>query len=289
VSADRADDKQVHDTLASLLPWFVGGSLDEEQARRVAEHLEACGDCRGEAAALASMRDSLRLEDRTEHIEATDLVDWEAGEKTDPSRADRITQHLRECSACREDYEALVAAGRASEDARDEEMPPAVVPGPAWRRPRIRTLAALAAAAAILAAVAVPVIRALRAIQPTPEEQQRPTAITTVTLSPSQRGAEGPASLPGNGPWSIDVLLPFGAAEGVYEVAILEEGGAAVPSLGGRAEGGRDARLRVMVPSLPRRGRYILRLLPPGSGAAPYLYSFLWQDDPAAPEGQAPR
>jgi HAMP domain-containing protein len=174
-------------------------------------------------------------------------------------------------------------------DERDEEMPPAVVPGAAWRGPGIRTLAALAVAAAILAAVAVPVIRALRSMGAAPEERQRLIAMTPITLSPPRRGEQGPASLPGRGPWSIEVLLPFGAAGGVYEVTILEEGGASVPFLAARAEAGHDARLRVMVPSLPRHGRYMLRLLPPGSGADAYLYPFVWQGDPVAPAGEDPR
>ena len=39
---------RTHHEAESLLPWFVNGTLDDEERRQVAQHLEDCAHCRSE-------------------------------------------------------------------------------------------------------------------------------------------------------------------------------------------------------------------------------------------------
>lgn len=55
-----------HDELASLLPWFVNGTLVGTEAERVREHLRVCLECRRELAAQRSLLAAVRHEPRME-------------------------------------------------------------------------------------------------------------------------------------------------------------------------------------------------------------------------------
>ena len=49
-----------HDQARELLPWFSNGTLDEDERKRVAEHLRACGACRSEVESLDRVRSAVR-------------------------------------------------------------------------------------------------------------------------------------------------------------------------------------------------------------------------------------
>ncbi|MDE2367910.1 MAG: zf-HC2 domain-containing protein [Burkholderiales bacterium] len=52
---------------AYLLPWYVNGTLAPADERRVAEHLQQCETCRGDAAGLARLRSLMRAPAQVEH------------------------------------------------------------------------------------------------------------------------------------------------------------------------------------------------------------------------------
>ncbi len=49
-----------HDQARELLPWFSNGTLDEDERKRVAEHLRTCGACRSEVESLDRVRRVVR-------------------------------------------------------------------------------------------------------------------------------------------------------------------------------------------------------------------------------------
>lgn len=53
--------QQEHERLGRLLPWFANGTLDTEERRAVAGHLEHCEACREELAFLGDVRGVLRV------------------------------------------------------------------------------------------------------------------------------------------------------------------------------------------------------------------------------------
>ncbi len=49
-----------HDQARELLPWFANGTLDEDERKRVADHLRTCGGCRSEVESLDRVRRVVR-------------------------------------------------------------------------------------------------------------------------------------------------------------------------------------------------------------------------------------
>ena len=62
-------DRDGHDGLRELLPWYVTGQLDEAEAARVEAHLDDCAECQAE----------LRFEERLESEVARLPLEVEAG------------------------------------------------------------------------------------------------------------------------------------------------------------------------------------------------------------------
>jgi len=56
MTPDRATD---HRAIAELLPWWVNGTLDAEEARRVEEHLEHCEPCRRQVVLLSELDEAV--------------------------------------------------------------------------------------------------------------------------------------------------------------------------------------------------------------------------------------
>ena len=52
---------------ARLLPWFVTGELESDQARRVEAHLAGCTVCRADLEEQRQLRDALGTDDRVEY------------------------------------------------------------------------------------------------------------------------------------------------------------------------------------------------------------------------------
>lgn len=97
--------------IRSLIFEYVDGTLSVESARRVAEHLEECSECRALHLDYQSTIAGLRAVfegDATEHIPNETLVDFVSGPET-LSDADResIELHLTVCTACEQKAEML--------------------------------------------------------------------------------------------------------------------------------------------------------------------------------------
>lgn len=99
-----------HD-VGELIPWYLNGSLDGSQARRVREHLAGCGACRQ---AAAEARATLAV--FSAHLPSSDLVDLAWGRPPAEAGPELAERHLAQCAACRADLD-LVRASRQLEQA----------------------------------------------------------------------------------------------------------------------------------------------------------------------------
>ncbi len=145
--------------LAELLPWYLNGTLADDQRQRLEEHLAGCDRCRREErqaqAALVLFG---------AHLPSAAIVDYADGREHPAIPRDLVEAHLGNCDRCAEELawvrdsrEALAAgaetgAGAAGEDAGQViEFPaPRAAPrsAPFWRRVALAaSLAALAAGA----------------------------------------------------------------------------------------------------------------------------------------------
>jgi len=235
-----------------LLLWYVSGAIGAREREEIDLHLETCEGCRAEAASLASMMRSVQIQSRVDHVAAAELVLYE--EELLSVRDERravIETHLAECPGCREDLETLRRARRR------ERAWVGGVEGPrrsALARRRGWILAATAAGVVLGVVVASstlllrPPLNALR------------TGAHAVVFPAPRRGPEAGRRLKGAGPWTIRVLLPFGAKEGAYRVDVRRADGSRTPVMRGTARTDQDLGLVVNVPALPGPGRYEMTL-----------------------------
>lgn len=116
-----------------LLPWFLNGSLDADERRRVSEHLVSCERCRQERAATERAGEIF-----SQHLPAAVLVDHGFGRAAAGLNLATIEEHLAICPRCAAELELVREAAWRS---RGEEAtilpfvprhaPPR--PAPAWR------------------------------------------------------------------------------------------------------------------------------------------------------------
>ena len=107
-----------------------------------------------------------------------------------------------------------------------------------------------------------------------------------ITFLPARRSGTEERILPGNGPWSVTVILPLGAPEGVYRLRVERHDGAPLPEMAVSIPAEPEGRLTVLIRSLPGPGAYRLVLQPPDDRAprgAAYEYPLR-----LAPPGVAP-
>lgn len=245
---------------------FVAGQVGRDQAADIAAHLKTCPECRSEAETLRSMKTTMLSRAGSGHARVDDLILYDEEELADqPDLAASIERHLVECADCRADLGSLQAARRleAGPDRSASRAAGAAAPG----RPKTRWT--FAAAALLAAAALFPLVRGLR---PSAARPPASSGAPAVTFAPPRRGGVDEGRLAGNGPWSITVVLPFGASPGSYLCRIARADGTlahetAVPLASGASS------LGVEVEPLPP-GPYRL-LVGPGPGMdAPYVYPF---------------
>lgn len=68
----RSDDRD-HRELSALIPWFVNGSLGEQDRRRLDAHLLQCESCRGELAQDQRVYQGMTSEPAVEYMPAASL------------------------------------------------------------------------------------------------------------------------------------------------------------------------------------------------------------------------
>jgi hypothetical protein len=252
----------------ALLPWLAAGRLDGDEGAQVRRHLDECAECRREFDALLSMRETMQRHDRTDHVPTIDLVAYHEREfpAGDPRTA-TIEEHLRGCSACAEDLEALRRSQTVMESIGAAE---AAAGRNDARRWKAGWIAPALAAAALVVVLARPLWRS------TPPPAEAPAALQplhSVTFAQPTRGEEPPLVLADAPPWAIRVLLPYGSPAGDYEVAVVGATGP-LPGLHGRVRASEDGVVAILLNGLPAPGRYGLSLSPVGDPATAIDYPF---------------
>lgn len=254
-----------------LLPLYNTESLDRDEADAIAAHLERCPECRSEADTLASMRNSLRLMGGTGHVGGEDLVSYEEGEMGgDPLRRLRVERHLAACDDCRADLGALKRARRVRDALPPDSGSPVSErsPATAWRWRTIVPLAAVAGAV-ILTVLIVPGRRTSTDREPALLPVQR------ITFAPPRRGASEARLLQAGEPWSITLLLPFGAPAGIYRLHVERRDGSSVGGLDASVPAEGDGSLTVLVRTPVATGSYRLVVEPRARAeGAPFVYPF---------------
>jgi hypothetical protein len=100
------------DNIAELLPWFVNGTLSEEERRKVERHLEVCPLCRDSLKALEWFSESMRTYASilpAEHIDPQKLVTYaESKDELTESELKELEDHLSHCADCRKELDTLL-------------------------------------------------------------------------------------------------------------------------------------------------------------------------------------
>jgi hypothetical protein len=65
-----AHDRDGHDEICLLLPWYVNGTLDPPESARVSAHLLGCRGCRAELAAQRELRAQIKAPPAMEALDA---------------------------------------------------------------------------------------------------------------------------------------------------------------------------------------------------------------------------
>ncbi len=63
MSKQENSDALSHDGVLELLPWYVNGTLESDERRRVAEHLELCGACSDELVRCQAFENAVQGQD----------------------------------------------------------------------------------------------------------------------------------------------------------------------------------------------------------------------------------
>lgn len=201
-----------------LLAWHATGDLDPVRAGVVASHLQGCPACRKMLVSLRAVISEGPRPAGGEHPTEEDMVLHEAGDLVGPPCA-AVDDHLEKCADCAEDLRILV---RASAALRLESDGSSGHPDRHQRRRIPRASWSVAAAALVAALVGAPFLVL--------ERPERGVVDRRATIRPVQRGAGPENLLEGEGPWSLSVILPFAAIEGIYEARIVAADG---PGLSG--------------------------------------------------------
>ncbi len=252
----REDRAELHE----LLPWYVSGTLEPEEARAFEIHVRTCRPCGRDLGPLRQMQEVI-----ARHGEAfflphpdPDRIVAEAFDRMPPSEAEEIHTHLLLCSTC-------ALESRLAREGREETAATA----PIARRRHLRWKAALPwlAAAAVLVSISLPLWRQR-------ERSARPTGIVQAFyVEPAQR-APGPAVLrlpPSAEGFQIVLPVDLGPGDLPVAVSIHDQAGRIVFARDGVTEVYRGSFLLV---SCDREdfpdGDYVVRVrLTPGLGEGP--------------------
>ena len=255
------------------LAWHVARNLDPATAVAIAAHLERCRECREEAAALASMRRSLLLLHRADHVPGPELVAYENGElERESARRVAVEAHLDQCHECRDDLAALERCRFVDEALQGAPRRAGRAAATRWQVWVVGS--AGAAAVAVLALLALPALR-----RP-PVRAPDAAVAAPIVFAPPRRGETVVRSIPAGGAGAIAVVLPYDAPEGTYRPRFERPDGApaASPSTPVKTDG--NGVLTLAVPPFSPGESYRLILSLDGrEGPATYVYTF--RVDPA--------
>lgn len=276
--ADRNErDKEVREHPV-MLAWYAAGALDSWTARQIEEHAQGCPSCRIEIEALGSMGATLRRHDGTDHLEVSDLIGFASGALPKGQDAAAVGRHLAACATCTEDLETLRAARKEYESASPEadRTVPEGAAGSQGATARWRWAFFAAAAAVVL--LTLPALRGLRGKPDSMEALE----IHPIRLMTQTRGQDAGADLPGAGPWLIEIVLPFGAPSGEYDVHIVRRDTTPANAIDVRARTTPDGTLILLVRSLPDLGPYRVTATQASPGGPSYDFAVTRVDDRSA-------
>ena len=245
---DRVEERHPH-----LLAWYVAGALKPAEAREVREHVDGCDECRRAADGLAAMVDALSSDADRAHVEAEDLVRYEAAGQEDDPGLGRVEAHLLRCAACREEL-ALLRGLPSADGPLPLAEPSASRPSASgesittWLRRRWRLAASLSTGVLVVVLIAE-----LRDRQPPPAE---------VVFTPPRRADAAPPHLTMPGPWSLKVMLPFSAPREAYRARVETQQGSVVNAVAEPVAATPEGALSIPLPSIDRPGSYRLILAP---------------------------
>jgi len=251
-----------------MLPWHAAGTLDPWTARQIEEHVQGCADCRLELQALRSVGATLQRHGMTDHVAIDDLVRFAGfGAGGADSGGEAVGRHIDRCATCREELEALRAARHRSgtADRGAELRDVGRVASPA----AVRWRSAFLVAAALALALAVPVFRGL--LPRAPSEALR--EVSPVRLLAQTRGVNDASEISGEGPWAIEVVLPFGAPAGTYDVSLTPVATKDAPGPTVRTRANQDGVLHIFLTSLPGPGEYRVRAASTDPAGPSYDYA----------------
>ena len=109
----------IHPDICDLLPSYLDGCLDENLRRQVQAHLESCGSCSEELAAMSAMTRALRQAGQddlaaTTEVErygcpgAEELALYEAQEASHPrAGGEWIARHIETCPRCQHEVDLI--------------------------------------------------------------------------------------------------------------------------------------------------------------------------------------
>ena len=249
------------------LAWHVARNLDPATAVAIAAHLERCRECREEAEALASMRRSLLLLHRADHVPGPELVAYENGEmERESARRVAVETHLEQCHDCRDDLAALERCRSV-----DEALQSA--PRRVGRVAATRRLAWLFGSAG--AAVVVLALLALPELRRPPVRAPDAAVAAPIVFAPPRRGETVVRGVPAGGAGAIAVVLPYDAPEGTYRARFERPDGAPATDPAAPVTTNGNGVLTLAVPPLPPGESYRLILSLDGrKGPATYVYPF---------------
>ncbi len=98
-------------TTTDLLPWFLNGSLAEDEKALVQQHLVGCAECRAD---LAATRQAAAI--FAAHLPPAALIAHLLGETVPGLSPATIATHLASCESCREELE-LLRQGQPADEA----------------------------------------------------------------------------------------------------------------------------------------------------------------------------
>ncbi len=200
--------------LHQLLPWFVNGTLEVEEARAFERHLEGCGACREEITLWSSMRQEIERHGEAffaSHPEPAAIVAAARAGLTETG-APELRQHLAFCSTCA--TEARLA--------RDDAGPSTGTPLRARAVDRLRSLGRHDALRWLLPSLVAVAALVIAVIGRRPSTAPRPGTrlVPAYYVEAQERAAEIPVVALSRQSDLFQVVLPVDLAPGSYPLAI---------------------------------------------------------------------
>ena len=231
------------------LPALVAGRLDQDQVSLVESHVRECDSCKQEVDALARMRDAIHFYSESEHVAVRLLVAYTGGSLVGDPRSD-VEAHLAECAHCQSEAETL------------RRLSPEDSPEPSRRNSPWKLAFAISTAASLVLGLTL-VMRT---------EGPRVEQLPWISFQLLRSAGNVPV-LRGDGPWSVNVVLPTSIQQATCKLSIVD--GQGVPVHEQDVSTNRDGRVVILIRRLNGPGAYRLRVTPLSGESGTLEYPFI--------------